>query len=95
MSHQPGSPPTTDAGTRLREQRGRLTVTALGSLRHILDDVGIDTVQCFGTIAEALTAALTRSAPVVEMVPPLPRRDRTTPPCRRPVSARRPTQSIG
>jgi len=84
-----------DAGRRLSEQRSRLTVATVGPLRHIICASGIDTVQCFGTVAEAFTAAHTRPASVLELVPPRPMRDRQTPPCSRPVTARRPPIASG
>ena len=85
-----------DAGSRLRAQNSRLTVAALGPLRHILADAGIDAVQCFGTLVDAFTAALSRTAAVVKVVPPLrPRPGHPAAPRRRPFGARRPTPSIG
>lgn len=75
-------------------QRSRLTVAALGPLRRILDHAGIDAVQRFGTVADAFTAAHTRSASVLELVPPRPMRDQPIPPRRRPVTAHRPAQPI-
>ncbi|QYA99897.1 STAS domain-containing protein (plasmid) [Rhodococcus sp. USK10] len=85
-----------DAGSRLRAQNSRLTVAALGPLRHILADAGIDAVQCFGTLVDAFNAALPRTAAVVVVVPPLrPRPGHPAAPRRRPFGARRPTPSIG
>jgi anti-anti-sigma factor len=82
-----------DAGTRLREQRSRLTVAAFGPLRHILDDAGLDAVQCFGTLTDAFTAAHTGSASGVVLGRPRP--GRPAAPRRRPFGARRPTPSVG
>ncbi|GCE43784.1 hypothetical protein Rhow_008082 [Rhodococcus wratislaviensis] len=62
----------------------------------VLADAGIDAVQCFGTLVDAFTAALSRTAAVVKVVPPLrPRPGHPAAPRRRPFGARRPTPSIG
>ena len=46
-----------EAGPRIREQRGHLTVAAPHPLRRIIARVGMDTVRTFDSLAHAFTAA--------------------------------------